>query len=113
MKLQFKQDEIVSAIRASISAQGFDLTNKDVAVKFTAGRKAGGLVADVDITDKVTPSLSERLPASPAAPTSSEELKADQAKADAKQEALPDPATQQPEAGDNKANGEAKPSLFS
>ncbi len=51
MQVQIKQNEIEQAIRAFIANQGISLENKEVKIDFTAGRKNGGLTADISIED--------------------------------------------------------------
>lgn len=51
MQIQLKQTEIVAALKQYITKQGINLTNKEVAITFTAGRKEGGLFADLIIED--------------------------------------------------------------
>lgn len=49
MKIAFKQAEIVAGLKLYIQAQGISLAGKSVGVEFTAGRKEGGLTAEVEI----------------------------------------------------------------
>jgi hypothetical protein len=51
MQISLKQREIENAIRAYISAQGINLTGKDVTIDFTAGRSQSGLTADINIEE--------------------------------------------------------------
>lgn len=51
MQIQLKQAEIVAALKQYITKQGIDLSSKLVEIRFTAGRKDGGLLADVTIDD--------------------------------------------------------------
>ena len=51
MQVQIKQAEIESAIRSFIANQGISLVGKEVKIDFTAGRKNGGLTADISIED--------------------------------------------------------------
>jgi hypothetical protein len=51
MQIQFRQAEIVAALKGYIVAQGINLNGKAVDISFTAGRKEGGLIADVNIED--------------------------------------------------------------
>ena len=51
MKIHLKQAEIITALTQYIANQGINLTSKQVSIDFTAGRKEGGLTADIDITD--------------------------------------------------------------
>jgi len=51
MQIQLKQQEIKAAITQYIASQGINLTNKDVAIGFTAGRKESGMSAEVMIED--------------------------------------------------------------
>lgn len=54
MQVQIKQNEIEQAIRAFIANQGISLVGKEVKIDFTAGRKNGGLTADISI-EEATP----------------------------------------------------------
>ena len=54
MQVQIKQNEIEQAIRAFIANQGISLEGKEVKIDFTAGRKNGGLTADISI-EEATP----------------------------------------------------------
>lgn len=51
MLIQLKQLEIVAALKQYIAQQGINLTNKDVKIAFTAGRKESGISADVEIEE--------------------------------------------------------------
>lgn len=51
MQISLKQVEIVAALKAYVASQGFNLVGKQVDITFTAGRKEGGLTADVSIED--------------------------------------------------------------
>lgn len=51
MQIQLKQTEIVTALKQYITGQGISLAGKVVEVAFTAGRKEGGLSADISIED--------------------------------------------------------------
>ena len=51
MKIQLKQVEIVSALKQYLVSQGFNLSGKTVEIGFTAGRKEGGMTADISIED--------------------------------------------------------------
>lgn len=51
MQIQFKQTEIIAALKGYIVSQGINLNGKSVDISFTAGRKEGGLIADVTIED--------------------------------------------------------------
>jgi hypothetical protein len=74
MQIQFRQGEIVEALKQYITKQGINLQGKQVEISFTAGRKESGLSADVSIEemndlpdlapDVVTPTLSV-VPAGP------------------------------------------------
>jgi hypothetical protein len=55
MNIQLKQEEIVKALEQYITAKGFSLVGKTVKIDFTAGRKAGGLIADLVIEDEGIP----------------------------------------------------------
>lgn len=52
MNIQLKQAEIIAALRGYIAQQGINLTGKTVDITFTAGRKEGGLTADLIIEDQ-------------------------------------------------------------
>lgn len=51
MIINLKQTEIVAALKLYISQQGINLTNKEIQVSFTAGRKDTGLSAELTIED--------------------------------------------------------------
>jgi hypothetical protein len=51
MQVHLKQEEIKSALRQYVAAQGIDLAGKDVEITFTAGRKQSGISADITIED--------------------------------------------------------------
>lgn len=57
MQIQLKQVEIVEALKAHITKQGFSLAGKTVDISFTAGRKDAGLSADISIEDAELPNL--------------------------------------------------------
>ncbi len=57
MQIQLKQVEIVEALKAHITKQGFSLVGKTVDISFTAGRKDAGLSADISIEDAELPDL--------------------------------------------------------
>ena len=57
MQIQLKQSEIISAIKQYVGAQGINLSGKTVDISFTAGRKEGGLTADVVIEESVPQAL--------------------------------------------------------
>lgn len=65
MQIQLKQAEIITALKGYISSQGINLNGKSVDITFTAGRKEGGLTADLVIEDAFT----EEPVAAPAAAT--------------------------------------------
>lgn len=51
MQIQIKQKEITDAVTDYIQRQGFNLEGKKVTVSFTAGRKEGGIYADIYINE--------------------------------------------------------------
>ena len=51
MKVKIQQNEIITALKQYISSQGINLQGKAVAIDFTAGRKEGGLTADISIEE--------------------------------------------------------------
>lgn len=53
MKIQLTQANIVEGIKMYLQSQGIKLQGRDIQVLFTAGRKQSGLIADVDIEDKL------------------------------------------------------------
>lgn len=55
MQINLKQVEIQAALKQYITAQGINLAGKEVEITFTAGRKEGGLTADISIEDAVIP----------------------------------------------------------
>lgn len=58
MQIQLKQVEIVSALKQYITQKGIDLSGKEVSISFTAGRKEGGITADLSIEDSEIPGFS-------------------------------------------------------
>lgn len=64
MQIQLRQIEIEQALKQYITKQGINLSNQSVDISFTAGRKGGGLLADITIKDlPFFPSLEEEAPA--------------------------------------------------
>ena len=59
MQLQFRQTEIVEALKQYIVKQGINLQGKSVDISFTAGRKDAGLQANISIEDPVIPGVDE------------------------------------------------------
>ena len=59
MQIQLKQVEIVEALKAHITKQGFSLIDKTVEISFTAGRKDTGVSADISIEDNAVPGADE------------------------------------------------------
>lgn len=57
MQIQLKQVEIIAALRQYVEAKGISLAGKTVDIAFTAGRKEGGLTADISIEDHDIPGL--------------------------------------------------------
>ncbi len=55
MQIQLKQVEIIAALRQYVQAKGINLDGKTVDIAFTAGRKEGGLTADISIEDQEIP----------------------------------------------------------
>jgi len=55
MRINLKQAEITTALRQYVAAQGINLSNKTVDVVYTAGRKEGGLTAEINIEDQDIP----------------------------------------------------------
>lgn len=55
MQIQLKQVEIIEALKAHITKQGFSLIGKTVEISFTAGRKDAGLSADITIEEVAIP----------------------------------------------------------
>lgn len=55
MQIQLKQTEITDALRQYITQQGISLVGKSVDIAFTAGRKEGGLTAEMIIEDQDIP----------------------------------------------------------
>lgn len=58
MQINLKQNEIVDALKQYINQQGINLAGKQVEVSFTAGRKEGGLCAEINIEDHDIPGFS-------------------------------------------------------
>jgi len=59
MQIQLKQTEIITALKQYISSQGIDLSDKEVSVTFTAGRKESGISAEMDIEENSLPDFAE------------------------------------------------------
>jgi hypothetical protein len=59
MQIQFKQAEIVAALKQYISAQGINTTGKSVDIAFSATRGAAGIIADVTIEDAAIPGYTD------------------------------------------------------
>ena len=59
MKVKIQQNEIITALKQYISSQGINLQGKAVAIDFTAGRKEGGLTADISIEELTIPDFFE------------------------------------------------------
>lgn len=59
MQIQLKQSEIITALKQYITSQGINLTNKDVTISFTAGRKEAGVTADLLIEDSSIPGFED------------------------------------------------------
>jgi hypothetical protein len=55
MQINLKQVEIQAALKQYITTQGINLAGKEVEITFTAGRKEGGLTADISIEDSAIP----------------------------------------------------------
>lgn len=55
MQINLKQTEIVDALRQYVAQQGINLSGKTVEIAFTAGRKEGGLTAEINIEDQDIP----------------------------------------------------------
>jgi len=62
MQIILKQRDIEQALALYIRDQGINLTNKTLSVAFTAGRKEGGLTAEIDIEDATDTSGAPTLP---------------------------------------------------
>lgn len=59
MQIQFKQAEIVAALKQYIAAQGINTAGKTVDIAFSATRGAAGIIADVTIEDAAIPGFSD------------------------------------------------------
>lgn len=59
MQIQFKQSEIIAALKQYIATQGINLQGKSVDITFSATRGAAGIVADVTIDDAQIPGFSD------------------------------------------------------
>ena len=55
MQINLKQTEITEALQQYIAQKGIDLRGKTVDIAFTAGRKEGGLTAEINIEDQDIP----------------------------------------------------------
>lgn len=58
MQINLKQTEITEALQQYIAQKGIDLRGKTVDIAFTAGRKEGGLTAEINIEDQDIPGYS-------------------------------------------------------
>ena len=58
MQINLKQPEITEALRQYIAQKGIALRGKTVDIAFTAGRKEGGLTAEINIEDQDIPGFS-------------------------------------------------------
>ncbi len=58
MQINLKQTEITEALRQYIGQKGIDLAGKTVDISFIAGRKEGGLTAEINIEDQDIPGFS-------------------------------------------------------
>ena len=58
MQINLKQTEITEALRQYVTQQGISLSGKTVDIAFTAGRKEGGLSAEITIEDQDIPGFS-------------------------------------------------------
>ena len=63
MLIQLRQSEIEAALREYIVNQGINLTNRQVDISFTSGRKDNGISADLDIVE--TQQTLKAVPAGP------------------------------------------------
>ena len=69
MKIEFNEQEIVAGLHLYIQQQGINLTDKDVSVTFTNGRKENGLSAEVTIdvhtlaSSLIAPTETQKVPA--------------------------------------------------
>jgi hypothetical protein len=59
MQIQFKQSEIIAALKQYIATQGINLQGKSVEIAFSATRGAAGIVADVTIEEVEIPGFSD------------------------------------------------------
>lgn len=59
MQIQFKQAEIVAALKQYIASQGINVSGKTVDIAFSATRGAAGIIADVTIEDASIPGFSD------------------------------------------------------
>jgi hypothetical protein len=59
MQIQFKQSEIIAALKQYIVTQGINLQGKSVEIAFSATRGAAGIVADVTIEEVEIPGFSD------------------------------------------------------
>lgn len=57
MQIQLKQREIEAALQQYLASRGIAMAGKSVEIRFTAGRKGGGLTADVSVEDLGIPDL--------------------------------------------------------
>lgn len=59
MQIQFKQAEIVAALKQYINAQGINTNGKSVEIAFSATRGAAGIIADVTIEEANIPGFTD------------------------------------------------------
>ena len=59
MQIQFKQSEIVAALKQYIVDQGINLNGKSVDIAFSATRGTAGIIADVTIEEAQIPGFSD------------------------------------------------------
>jgi hypothetical protein len=59
MQIQFKQSEIIAALKQYIVTQGINLQGKSVEIAFSATRGAAGIVADVTIEEAEIPGFTD------------------------------------------------------
>ena len=67
MQIQLRQAEIEKALKAFVASQGISLTDKEVTIAFTSGRKDNGISADIIIND-LPDAPAEEVPAPKQAP---------------------------------------------
>ena len=97
MQITLKQREIEAALRLYVTQNGISLVGKTVDIGFTAGRKEGGLIADISIEDT---NQADETPVKPVSIVSAEPVQAAAEQATAAAPAADTTVTEEVAAGD-------------